>query len=251
MPIPVAVFGAGGRLGSALCTGIDAAEDLDLVARLGRSDPRQGLLDAGAEVAVDVTHPDAVMDNVAFCVEHGIHVVVGTSGIDEGRQERVAGLLADAPGVGVLLAPNFSLGAVLMMRFARQAARFMEAAEIIELHHAGKADAPSGTAARTAELLADAWATSGPPEPRAGGDPAHETAGARGADVAGVRVHSVRLPGLVAHQEVILGGESQTLTIRHDSMSTASFTPGALLAIRQVGERPGLTAGLEHLLDLD
>jgi 4-hydroxy-tetrahydrodipicolinate reductase len=189
-----------------------------------------------------------VMDNVAFCVEHGIHAVVGTSGFDDSRLAAVRGWLEGAPGVGVLIAPNFAIGAVLMMHFAGQAARYFESTEIIELHHAGKADAPSGTARRTAEIVAAARADAGlGPQPDA---TTSALDGSRGADVAGVPVHSVRLQGLVAHQEVLLGTAGETLTIRHDSLDRASFMPGVLLAIREVASRPGLTVGLEHLLEL-
>jgi len=245
----VAVIGAAGRMGSEACQAVDAADDLDLVARVGSADPLSSLVDAGAQVAVELTRPDAVMDDVRFCLEHGVHVVVGTSGVDEPRLETIRGWLADAPGVGVVVAPNFAVGAVLMMRFAAQAARFFDSTEIVELHHPDKADAPSGTARRTAELVAEARAAAGlPAQPDA-----TSTAldGARGADVAGVPVHSVRARGLVAHQEVLLGTAGETLTIRHDSYDRASFMPGVLLAVRQVGSRPGLTVGLEPLLGLD
>jgi 4-hydroxy-tetrahydrodipicolinate reductase len=244
----VAVLGAGGRMGTAACAAVEAADDLELVARVGSGDPLSSLVDAGAEVAVDLTRPDAVMDNLHFCVEHGIHAVVGTSGFDDERLSTLRGWLADAPGVGVLVAPNFAVGAVLMMRFAQQAARFFDSVEIVELHHADKADAPSGTARRTAELVADARREAGlgaqPDATRSALD------GARGADVEGVRVHSVRARGLVAHQEVLLGTPGETLTIRHDSYDRESFMPGVLLGIREVGSRPGLTVGLDALLGL-
>jgi len=245
----VAVIGAAGRMGSEACRAVDAADDLELVARVGSADPLSSLVDAGAQVAVELTRPDAVMDDVRFCLEHGVHVVVGTSGVDEQRLETIRGWLADAPGVGVVVAPNFAVGAVLMMRFAAQAARFFDSTEIVELHHPDKDDAPSGTARRTAELVAEARAAAGlPAQPDA-----TSTAldGARGADVAGVPVHSVRARGLVAHQEVLLGTAGETLTIRHDSYDRASFMPGVLLAVRQVGSRHGLTVGLEPLLGLD
>jgi len=212
-------------------------------------DPLDDLVTAGAEAVVDFTHPDVVMDNLRFCVGHGIHAVVGTTGFDADRLATLEGWLADAPGVGVLVAPNFSIGAVLMMRFAAVAAPFYESVEIVELHHPDKADAPSGTARRTAELVAAARRAAGrgpmPDATTTGLD------GARGADVDGVRVHGLRLRGLVAHQEVILGGPGETLTIRHDSLDRVSFTPGVLTALRAIGDRPGLTVGLEHLLDLD
>jgi 4-hydroxy-tetrahydrodipicolinate reductase len=244
--VKVAVLGAAGRMGSAACSAVEAADDLDLVARLGATDPLTALTDTGAEVAVDLTRPDAVMANLRFCVEHGIHAVVGTSGFDDERLATLRGWLADAPGVGVLVAPNFAVGAVLMMRFAEQAARFFESVEIVELHHPDKADAPSGTARRTAEVVAAARRDAGlGPMPDA---TATALAGARGTRVEGVPVHSVRARGLVAHQEVILGTTGETLTIRHDSYDRQSFMPGVLLGIREVGSRPGLTVGLDALL---
>ena len=242
----VAVLGAAGRMGSAACAAVEAADDLELVARMGSGDPLTALTDAGAEVAVDLTRPDAVMANLQFCVEHGVHAVVGTSGFDDDRLARLRGWLEDAPGVGVLVAPNFAVGAVLMMRFAEQAARFFESVEIVELHHPDKADAPSGTARRTAEVVATARRDAGlGPMPDA---TATTLAGARGAQVDGVPVHSVRARGLVAHQEVILGTTGETLTIRHDSYDRRSFMPGVLLGVREVGSRPGLTVGLDALL---
>ncbi len=248
MTVRVGVLGAAGRMGTAACGAVDGAADLELVARLGSADPLGRLTETGAEVAVDLTRPDAVMDNLRFCVEHGIHAVVGTSGFDEGRLDTVRGWLADAPTVGVVVAANFAVGAVLMMRFAAQAAPFFESVEVVEMHHPDKADAPSGTAVRTAEMVAQARRTAG-----AGPVPDATTSaldGARGADVEGVRVHSVRARGLVAHQEVLLGTAGETLTIRHDSLDRQSFMPGVLLAVRAVGSRPGLTVGLEELLGL-
>ena len=242
----VAVLGAAGRMGSAACAAVEAEDDLELVAPLGSGDALTALTDAGVEVAVDLTRPDAVMANLQFCVEHGIHAVVGTSGFDDERLTTLRGWLADAPGVGVLVAPNFAVGAVLMMRFAEQAARFFESVEIVELHHPDKADAPSGTARRTAEVVAAARRDAGfGPMPDA---TATALAGARGAQVEGVPVHSVRARGLVAHQEVILGTTGETLTIRHDSYDRRSFMPGVLLGVREVGSRPGLTVGLDALL---
>jgi 4-hydroxy-tetrahydrodipicolinate reductase len=244
----VAVLGASGRMGSAACAAIEAADGLELVARVGSADPLTTLTDAGAEVAVDLTRPDAVLGNVAFCVEHGVHVVVGTSGVDQ-RLAEIRGMLDAAPGVGVAVVANFAIGAVLMMRFAAQAAPYFESVEVVELHHPDKADAPSGTARRTAALVAEARrAAALPAQPDA-----TRTAldGARGAVVDGVPVHSVRLRGLVAHQEVLLGTAGETLTLRHDSYDRASFMPGVLLAVRQVASRPGLTVGLEPFLGLD
>jgi 4-hydroxy-tetrahydrodipicolinate reductase len=233
-------------MGSAACAAVEAADDLELVARLGSGDMLTDLTAAKAEVAVDLTRPDAVMANLQFCVENGIHAVVGTSGFDDQRLATLRGWLADAPGVGVLVAPNFAVGAVLMMRFAEQAARFFESVEIVELHHPDKADAPSGTARRTAEVVAAARRDAGlGPMPDA---TATALDGARGARVEGVPVHSVRARGLVAHQEVILGTTGETLTIRHDSYDRESFMPGVLLGIREVRSRPGLTVGLDALL---
>jgi len=241
----VAVIGAAGRMGSAACAAIDAAEDLELVARVDVDDALELL--GGADVAVDFTHPGAVMDNVTWCIEHDVHVVVGTSGFTADRLEILEQRLAGSE-VGVLVVPNFSIGAVLMMSFAAQAARFFESVEIVELHHPDKKDAPSGTAHRTAQLVAAARATAGcPPVPDA---TETDPDGARGARVDGIPVHSVRVRGLVAHQEVVLGGAGETLTIRHDSLDRASFMPGVLSGIRAVAGRPGLTVGLEHVLGL-
>lgn len=219
-----------------------------LAAEIDAGDPIEQLVEAGAQAVVDFTHPDVVMPHLEYCVRHGIHAVVGTTGFDEERLATLRGWLADSPGTGVLIAPNFSIGAVLMMRFAAQAAPFFDSVEIVELHHPTKADAPSGTARRTAELVAEARRAAGtPPMPDA-----TSTAldGARGADVDGVPVHSVRVRGLVAHQEVILGEVGETLTIRHDSLDRAGFAPGVLTGLRAIGDHPGLTVGLEHFLDL-
>jgi len=244
----VGVLGARGKVGSEVCRAVDAAEDLELVASLDVDDALDALVEADVEAVVDFTHPDAVMDNLEFCVGHGIHAVVGTTGFDAVRLATLEGWLADTPGVGILVAPNFSIGAVLMMRFAVAAAPFYESVEVVELHHPDKADAPSGTARRTAELIAAARREAGmgpvPDATSTGLD------GARGADVDGIRVHGLRIRGLVAHQEVVLGGVGETLTIRHDSLDRASFTPGVLSALRAIGDRPGLTVGLEQLLDL-
>jgi 4-hydroxy-tetrahydrodipicolinate reductase len=246
--IRVGVLGARGKVGAEVCAAVERADDTELVAAVDQGDRIETLLDGGAQVVVDFTHPDVVMENLAFCVDHGIHAVVGTTGFDDERLATLRDRLAGAPEVGVLVAPNFSIGAILMMRFAAVAAPFYESVEIVELHHPDKADAPSGTARRTAELVAEARREAGlaaPPD-------ATTTSldGARGADVAGIRVHGLRLRGLVAHQEVILGGVGETLTIRHDSMDRASFTPGVLTGVRKVAAHPGLTVGLEHFLDL-
>jgi 4-hydroxy-tetrahydrodipicolinate reductase len=247
--IRVAVLGASGRMGTEACRAVESADDLELVAEIGSADGLDALLSSRAEVAVDLTRPDAVMDNLTFCIEHGISVVVGTSGFDDHRLGEVRGWLSDAPDVGVLIAPNFAVGAVLMMHFAAQAARHFESVEIVELHHPDKADAPSGTARRTAELVAESRRAAGlgaPPDNTSSG-----LEGARGATVDGVPVHSLRVRGLVASQEVLFGSVGETLSIRHDSADRASFMPGVLLGIREVRSRPGLTVGLEHLLDLD
>ncbi|WP_431037208.1 4-hydroxy-tetrahydrodipicolinate reductase [Streptomyces sp. P6-2-1] len=244
----VAVIGARGRIGSEAVRAVEAADDLELVAAIGREDPLTALTEAGAQVAVELTRPDAVMANLAYCLDQGIHAVVGTTGWTDERLTQVRERLATSPGTGVLIAPNFSVGAVLTMKFAQAAAPYFESVEVIELHHPKKADAPSGTAARTAQLIAEAREAAGSaPMPDA---TATALDGARGASVAGVPVHSVRLRGLLAHQEVLLGAEGETLTIRHDSLHHSSFMPGILLGVRRVVETPGLTFGLEHFLDL-
>jgi 4-hydroxy-tetrahydrodipicolinate reductase len=246
--IKVGVLGAHGKVGSEVCAAVEAAEDMELVARVDADDPIEDLLTSGVEAVVDFTHPDVVLANLEFCIRHGIHAVVGTTGFDEQRLAVLRGWLEESPGTGVLIAPNFSIGAILMMRFAAAAARFYESVEVVELHHPDKADAPSGTARRTAELIAAARRDAGlPPAPDA---TSTGLEGARGADVDGVRVHALRIRGLVAHQEVVLGGVGETLTIRHDSLDRASFTPGVLTGLREIASRPGLTVGLEHFLDL-
>ncbi|MGH3312353.1 MAG: 4-hydroxy-tetrahydrodipicolinate reductase [Streptomyces sp.] len=245
----VAVLGSEGRMGSEAVRAVEAADDLEVAVALDRDDSLDALAGSGAQVAVDLTHPDAVMGNLEHCVTHGIHGVVGTTGWTDERLRTLRGWLDAAPGTGVLIAPNFGIGAVLTMRFAQQAARFFESAEVVELHHPNKADAPSGTAVRTAQIIAAAREEAGlPAQPDA---TSTGLEGARGADVDGVPVHAVRLRGLVAHQEVLLGGEGETLTIRHDSLHRSSFMPGVLLGVRRVVSAPGLTFGLEHFLDLD
>jgi 4-hydroxy-tetrahydrodipicolinate reductase len=244
--IRVGVFGSRGRMGAEVCRTVESAPDLDLVAAIDLGDDRAPA--ETAEVIVDFTHPDAVIDNLLWCIGHGIHAVVGTTGFTEEHFDLLRGRLAEHDGVGVLIAPNFSIGAVLMMRFAEQAAAFYESAEIIELHHPGKADAPSGTAASTARRIAaarTAAALTPPPDATK-----QELPGARGAQVDGIRVHGVRLRGLVAHQEVLFGTEGETLTIRHDSLDRVSFMPGVLAAVRAISTRPGLTVGIEPILGI-
>ena len=264
----VAVVGAAGRMGRMVCRAVADDSDMRLVAGVNPSlggeplgplidrpdvdvqitDTLDTLLQAETEVAVDFTRPDVVMDNVRWAIDHAVHIVVGTSGVRPGDLDTIRELLDDeANESNVIVAPNFAIGAVLMERFAAEAARYFPAAEIIELHHDGKLDAPSGTAIATAARLAEARGDGAPVGPGAAGE---TIPGVRGGESGGVRIHSVRLPGLVAHQEVILGGQGQTLTIRHDSIDRASFIPGVLLAVKEVVRRRGLTVGLESLLDL-
>jgi 4-hydroxy-tetrahydrodipicolinate reductase len=255
--IRVGVVGAGGRMGREVCHAVAADPDLDLVAAVDpghagstvegievAGDP-SALRDTGTQVAVDFTEPGAVMDDARWCLAHGVHVVIGTTGITPDDLDRLAEL-ADGSEANCFVAPNFAIGAVLAMRFAEEAARFMPSAEVIELHHDGKVDAPSGTAMTTARRIS---AARGPIAPAETGDADAVRPGARGTDVDGVRVHSVRLPGLVAHQEVILGAPGQTLTLRHDSTDRGSFMPGVLMAVKAVASRPGLTVGLDALLE--
>jgi 4-hydroxy-tetrahydrodipicolinate reductase len=242
----VGVLGAKGKVGATMVQAVQAAEDLTLSAEVDAGDPVSSFIDTRTEVVIDFTQPDVVMDNLKFLIDNGIHAVVGTTGFTSQRLAQVRAWLADNPGTAVLIAPNFAIGAVLSMRFAAEAARFFDSVEVIELHHPDKVDAPSGTAVRTAKLIAEARK----------GLPANPDAtttaldGARGAEVDGIPVHSVRLAGLVAHQEVLLGTRGETLTIRHDSIDRASFVPGVLLAVRRISDRPGLTVGIEPLLDL-
>ena len=246
--IKVGVLGAQGRMGRTVCEAIEGAPDASVAAQVDQDDSLEALI--GCDVVVDFTHVAAVMGNLRWCVEHGLNVVVGTSGFGDDRLAEVRSWTEQKPDVRVLIAPNFSIGAVLMMRFAAQAARFFDSAEIIELHHATKMDAPSGTALRTAGLISDARTAAGlgaPPDATK-----DELAGARGARVDDVHVHSVRLAGLVAHQEVLFGGHGETLTIRHDSLDRASFMPGVLVAVRGIASLPpGLTVGIEPLLGLE
>jgi 4-hydroxy-tetrahydrodipicolinate reductase len=245
--IKVGVLGAKGRMGSQVCAAVESAADMELAAQVDVGDAVEQL--GGADVVVDFTHPGVVMGNLRWCIDRGIAAVVGTSGFDQSRLAEVAGWLAERPGAKALIVPNFSVGAVLMMRFAEQAAPFFESAEVIELHHAAKADAPSGTAGRTAAMISAARSGAGLGPPPDATVSAAE--GARGTEVGGVHVHSVRLAGLLAHQEVLLGGHGEVLTIRHDSLDRASFMPGVLLAVRGAGGLPaGLTVGLDGLLGL-
>jgi 4-hydroxy-tetrahydrodipicolinate reductase len=242
----VGVLGSKGKVGATMVQAVQSAEDLTLSAEVDAGDPLNLLTDNKTEVVIDFTHPDVVMDNLKFLIDNGIHAVVGTTGFTDERLQQVRAWLAAEPDVSALIAPNFAIGAVLSMHFARQAAPFYDSVEVIELHHPHKADAPSGTAARTAALIAEARKEL-PPNPDA---TTASLPGARGADVDGVPVHSVRLAGLVAHQEVLFGTAGETLTIRHDSMDRTSFVPGVLLAVRRVAQHPGLTVGIESLLNL-
>ncbi|WP_067853876.1 4-hydroxy-tetrahydrodipicolinate reductase [Nocardia shimofusensis] len=248
MTIRVGVLGARGKVGQEICAAVQAADDLELVAEVDKGDALEIFIESGAQVVVDFTHPDVVMGNLEFLVNNGIHAVVGTTGFDAARLDEVRDRLSGSPSTGVLIAPNFAIGAVLSMRFAEQAARFFDSVEVIELHHPNKADAPSGTAYRTAGLIAEARQRAG--VGRSPDATTTELEGARGADVDGVRVHSVRLAGLVAHQEVLFGTQGETLTIRHDSIDRSSFAPGVLLGVREIAKRPGLTVGLDPFLDL-
>lgn len=246
--IRVAVLGARGRMGSEAVQAVTDAEDMQLVAELGRGDSLETIVEAGATHIVDLSVPDATEDNVRFAVEHGIHAVVGATGWDDEKLSRLQDLLAEHAHVGVLIAPNFALGSVLATAFAAKAAQYFESAEVVELHHPNKVDAPSGTAARTAQLMGRARREAGvAPSPDA---TQKDPDGARGAVVEDVHVHAVRLRGLVAHQEVLLGSPGEQLTIRHDSFDRASFMPGVLLGLRTAASRPGLTHGLDGYLDL-
>jgi 4-hydroxy-tetrahydrodipicolinate reductase len=244
--IKVGVLGARGRMGAEVVKAVTEAADLELVAALDLGDSLETLKSSGAQVVVDFTTPDSVMANLEFLANNGIHAVVGTTGFDAARIATLEKLIAANPSVGILIAPNFAIGAVLMMEFATKAAKYFESAEIIELHHPNKVDAPSGTAARTAELMSKARKDAG-----LGAMPDATTTsldGARGATVGEIPVHSVRLRGLIAHQEVLLGGLGETLTIRHDSLDRAGFMPGVLLGVRSVISKPGLTFGLEKFM---
>ena len=249
MAIKVGVLGARGRMGQEVCRAIKSANDLELVAEIDLNDSIEILKSSNTDVVVDFTTPEVVMENLKFAIENGIHAVVGTTGFDSSRLDTLKKLLSNNPKVGVLIAPNFGLGAVLMMQFAKSAAKYFESAEIIELHHPEKVDAPSGTASRTAELINQARR-----EANLGKMPdatAKSLDGARGAKIGDVPIHSVRLRGLVAHQEVLFGDKGELLTIRHDSLDRSGFMPGVLVGVREVSSNPGLTVGLENYLKLD
>jgi len=244
--IKVGVLGARGRMGAEVVAAVEAAADCQLVAALDLGDSLDQLIASGAQVVVDFTTPDSVMANLEFLITHKIHAVVGTTGFDDARMAKLKSLSSAHPEVGILIAPNFAIGAVLMMEFAAKAAKYFESAEIIELHHPDKVDAPSGTASRTAGIISAARKTASlPAMPDA---TSTSLDGARGALVGDVPVHSVRLRGLIAHQEVLFGGLGETLSIRHDSLDRAGFMPGVLLGIRSVISRPGVTFGLEHFM---
>jgi 4-hydroxy-tetrahydrodipicolinate reductase len=243
----VAVLGAKGRMGTEASAAIRDAKDLELVAQLDLGDSLDQLVTSGAQVIVDFTHPDAVMKNLEFAITNSISVVVGTTGFDDAKLAKLKTLLAANPKVGALIAPNFALGAVLMMQFSEVAAKYFESVEIIELHHANKVDAPSGTAVRTAQMITDARKKNNKAKmPDATKD---AIAGARGATVGDVPIHSVRSHGYVAHQEVVFGDPGETLSIRHDSINRAGFMPGVLLGVREVVKHPGLTVGLERFME--
>lgn len=246
--IKVGVLGATGKVGSAVVAGVEKADDLQLAAKVSAGDSLQVLVDEGVDVIVDFTTPNAVMDNLEFCISNGIHCVVGTTGFDDERYQKVRDWCAANEGVGVLIAPNFAISAVLTMAFARQAAPFFESAEVVEFHHPNKLDAPSGTAVKTAQGIADARKEAGLTEMPDATEQALD--GSRGASVDGVPVHAVRMQGMVAHEEVIFGTTEQSLTIRQDSYGRESFVPGVLTGVREVANRPGLTIGLDAYLGL-
>jgi 4-hydroxy-tetrahydrodipicolinate reductase len=243
----VAVLGAKGRMGTEAVAAINAATDLTLSAALDIGDSLENLTQSGTEIVVDFTTPDSVMKNLEFAINNGIHVVVGTTGFDDNKLDLLKNLLSKQPKVGALIAPNFGLGAVLMMQFSQTAAKYFESAEIIEMHHANKIDAPSGTAVRTAEMITNSRKASSKPNM----PDATKTSlpGARGAKVGDVPVHSIRGHGYVAHQEVVFSDAGETLTIRHDSINRSGFMPGVLIGIRNVAKHPGLTVGLENYME--
>lgn len=248
MAIKVGVLGARGRVGSAVVDGVEEAADLELAATVDHGDDLQVLVDNAIDVIVDFTTPQAVMGNLEFCINHGIHCVVGTTGFDDERYAQVRSWCADNPEVGVLIAPNFAISAVLTMAFAKQAAPFFESAEVVEYHHPHKLDAPSGTAIKTAQGIAAARRDAGLGEAPDATEQALD--GSRGADVDGVKVHAVRMTGMVAHEDVVFGTQDQSLTIRQDSYGRTSFVPGVLTGCRKVADTPGLTVGLDSYLGL-
>ncbi|WP_293953133.1 4-hydroxy-tetrahydrodipicolinate reductase [uncultured Corynebacterium sp.] len=248
MTIKVGVLGAKGRVGQTIVASVNEAEDLELVAEVDHGDDMNLLVEAGAQVVVDFTTPNAVMGNLEFCINNGISAVVGTTGFDDERLAQVRSWCQANEGVGVLIAPNFAISAVLTMVFSKQAARFFESAEVIELHHPNKLDAPSGTAIHTAQGIADARREAGMGEQPDATEQALE--GSRGANVDGIPVHAVRMSGMLAHEAVIFGTQGQTLTIKQDSYDRNSFAPGVLVGIRNIAHNPGLTIGLENYLDL-
>ena len=243
----VAVLGAKGRMGQETVAAINATTDLSLSAALDLGDSLDKLVNSGTQIMVDFTTADAVMKNIEFAIEHDIHIVVGTTGIDENKLKIISNLLSKHPDVGALIAPNFGLGAVLMMQFSQTAAKFFESVEIMEMHHANKIDAPSGTAIRTAEMITKSRNAS--KKAKMPDATKSEITGARGAKVGDVPVHSIRGHGYVAHQEVVFSDLGETLTIRHDSISRAGFMPGVLIGIRNVAKHPGLTVGLENYME--
>ena len=256
MSIKVGVLGAAGRMGRTVCDAVDADSELELAARVdpsggdGIDTSRDALVSSGVEVVIDFTQPDAVFDNVCFCLEKGIHCVVGTTGMSDADLEKISELAASG-SANAFVAPNFSIGAVVMMHLSKVAARHLGSAEVVEMHHNAKLDAPSGTAHKTAREIAAVWAEHGrPPGGDHHPDEEEKVKGSRGGEADGVHVHSVRLQGAEAHQEVIFGAPGQTLTIRHDAMNRTSYVPGILLAVKTVASRAGLTVGLEQLLDL-
>lgn len=244
----VAVFGALGRMGSTSVVALNKADGIDVVAEIDLGQDPQLAVEADAEVALIFSTPDVAFDHVTMCIDAGIHVVVGTSGFDEARQAEIAAVLANKPSVGVLIVPNFSVGAVLLMAFAAKAAPFFESVEVIEMHHPDKVDAPSGTAVRTAEMIADSRAAADClPVPDA---TTIDPQGARGATVNGITIHAIRARGFVASQEVVLGSAGELMSLRHDSTDRESFMPGVVAAVRAASQTPGLTVGLDSVLGL-
>lgn len=248
MAIKVGVLGAQGRVGKAIVEGVNAEDDLELVAEISRGDDLQQLVDNHAEVIVDFTQPDSVMGNLEFCIANGIHCVVGTTGFDKERLDQVEQWTRQESAGNVLIAPNFAISAVMTMVLAKQAAKFFETAEVVEFHHPTKLDAPSGTAIHTAEAIAQARRDADLGEMPDATEKSLE--GARGANVDGIPVHAVRTRGMVAHEEVIFGAQGQSLTIRQDSYDRSSFTPGVLVGVREIAQHPGLVVGLDKYLGL-